>query len=164
MSPSLFLRPNNNNIAIPSNRTCSHTQTHTHFLSEKRMKTVVAILLLVGSLVDAKCYLPDGTGATNPQWRECSNDPQDPLSNICCALNRKNPAGGLRSEGDTADTCMPNGLCQNEAVSDAGVRTTTYRRAYCTSQEWESGKCLTTCGKGVRSSFFTSRFGVNRPY
>ncbi|CAI6293735.1 unnamed protein product [Periconia digitata] len=112
------------------------------------MQAIVAMLLLVGSLVDAKCYLPDGTGATNPQWRACSDDPKDPLSNICCALNRKNPAGGLKSAGDTADTCLPNGLCQNESFSDSGNQTIYYRRSYCTSQEWESGNCLTTCGKG----------------
>ncbi|PVH92144.1 hypothetical protein DM02DRAFT_620115 [Periconia macrospinosa] len=112
------------------------------------MKAAVATLLIAGSLVNAKCYLPDGTGATNPQWRECSTDPQDPLSNICCALNRTNAAGGLKSEGETADTCLPNGLCQNESVMDSGNKTIYYRRSYCTSQQWESGNCLTTCGKG----------------
>lgn len=121
------------------------------------MKAAIAVFLFVGSLVDAKCYLPDGTGATNPIWRECSTDLSDPLSNICCALNRTNPAGGLRSEGETAETCLPNGLCEQSSVSDSGNITTSYRRAYCTSQEWESGKCLTTCGKAVRSPHSLNR-------
>ncbi|KAF1954054.1 hypothetical protein CC80DRAFT_550517 [Byssothecium circinans] len=113
------------------------------------MKASTAFFLLLGSLnylVDAKCYLPDGTAATNPQWAACSEDASDPLSTICCAMNRTNPAGGNSKDGPTAETCLPNGLCQNDAADDNGNHKFSYQRAYCTTADWNSGKCLTTCG------------------
>lgn len=34
---------------------------------------------------------------------------------MCCATNRTNPFAGNSSNGDTADACLPNGLCINVA-------------------------------------------------
>ncbi|KAF2646827.1 hypothetical protein P280DRAFT_464988 [Massarina eburnea CBS 473.64] len=113
------------------------------------MKAATAFFVLLGScfsLVESKCFLPDGSAATNSQWGVCSEDASNPLSSICCALNRTNVAGGKSSDGLTADTCLPNGLCQNESEDDSGNHHFTYQRAYCTTADWNSGKCLTTCG------------------
>ncbi|KAJ4983950.1 hypothetical protein SVAN01_10571 [Stagonosporopsis vannaccii] len=62
----------------------------------------------------AQCRFKNGTalpiGGSWDWYKPC------PGSFICCALNRKNPAGGDRTLGLTRDECLLNGLCQNRAT------------------------------------------------
>ncbi|KAF1952553.1 hypothetical protein CC80DRAFT_495333 [Byssothecium circinans] len=97
------------------------------------------------------CYLPNGTAR---YWQPCSSDTSDPLSNVCCALDRTIPAGGNGSLGLTNDECLPNGVCMNRAV--VGGRTDrTYWRNACTDKEWTPGKCFDICSDGDNANWFT---------
>ncbi|KAF2473535.1 uncharacterized protein BDR25DRAFT_123754 [Lindgomyces ingoldianus] len=104
-------------------------------------------LLVLGAFVHApiipralaKCYFSNGTIVTDPIYEACPNVPT-----VCCALNRSNPPGGDIADGETADECLPNGVCQNRFVSN-GSSYTRYYRDYCTEPNWESGKCLNIC-------------------
>lgn len=112
-----------------------------------------ATLLFLSPLVSAagfeSCYLPAGEQATNPQWETCSDDPNDPLSRICCATNRTLASGSQGSGAAVADKCLSNGLCLNYYQDDAGTFHSDYTRAYCTDPDFNSGNCLDICGKDV---------------
>ena len=95
----------------------------------------IALALIAGAFTAgarAACFQPDGTLVAGMQtYQPCSNDSTSALSNICCAIDRDIPHGGDVSKGGlAADTCLPNGLCQNTAVVDSeGTKNTTQAAA-----------------------------------
>jgi hypothetical protein len=115
---------------------------------------VYALQLLTPQLVQAACYHPNGIQNTQPHHAPCSNDALNPLSTICCATERPNPAGGLIEDGFTNDICLENGICMNQYQknrTDPKIYSE-YFREECTVQNWQSGKCLTVCVDDVRLS------------
>ncbi|KAF2106739.1 hypothetical protein BDV96DRAFT_590757 [Lophiotrema nucula] len=92
-----------------------------------------------------KCYMSNGTLILSNEYQPCSSTSDVPdLDQICCALNRSNAAGGDWLDGFTIDTCLPNGICQNNYTAN-GERKIIYFREQCTEQQWTSGKCLDVC-------------------
>jgi hypothetical protein len=116
---------------------------------------LVSILSSLSYFAHADCFHPNGTRTTDLLHRPCSNDPSNPLSLICCALARPNPAGGLESDGVTSDVCLPNGICMNQKQpqeNDTRLHTE-YFREECTSKDWKSGKCPEFCQDNVSTSY-----------
>lgn len=103
--------------------------------------------LQLPSLLQASCFHPNGTQTTDLYHAPCSKNLDDPLSTICCAIERPNPAGGFDAAGSTNDVCLDNGLCMNEYRKDATDKTVyvAYYREECTEANWRSGKCLSVC-------------------
>lgn len=65
---------------------------------------------------------------------------------MCCATNRTNPSGGPETNGWTADTCLPNGLCENKIYdTQTSTMIVTFWRDQCTSPHWAEGSCLNVC-------------------
>jgi hypothetical protein len=126
-------------------------------LTRSLPRSLLSLLVFAG-LVFAQqeawknCFLPQGSQATNEQWAPCSSDSSNPLSNICCATNRTIPTGGRgKDEFQTADVCLDNGICMNRYLDDNGDYRRKFLRGYCTSDDFDSGKCLNICGKTVRN-------------
>jgi hypothetical protein len=129
-------------------------------LRESPLLVLCILLFLRSYLVGASCFHPNGTQTTDVYRLPCSSDLSNPLSSICCALGRPNPAGGLDSAGTTSDSCLPNGICMNQkkaSVYDANPHTE-YFREECTDKNWKSGKCPTFCLSNV-SAFPVRRYG-----
>jgi hypothetical protein len=103
--------------------------------------------LQLPSLLQASCFHPNGTQTTDLYHAPCSKNPSDPLSTICCAIERPNPSGGLSAAGSTNDVCLDNGLCMNQYRRDAADKTVSvaYYREECTERDWKGGKCLSVC-------------------
>lgn len=96
-----------------------------------------------------QCYLPNGQpqalgGALVP----CQIDP---VRTICCATNRTNPAGGNLKNGQTADECLMNGLCQNRLTYNGNNETHFYINT-CTNKDLLSGQCLSFCDRNAAGS------------
>jgi hypothetical protein len=131
----------------------SSTLTRSTFLA------LCTLLLFPSNPVKASCFHPNGTQTADVYRLPCSSDLSNPLSSICCAIGRPNPAGGLASAGTTSDSCLPNGVCMNQkkaSVYDANPHTE-YFREECTNQDWKSGKCPTFCLSNV-STFPVHRY------
>ena len=66
----------------------------------------------------SQCLFKNGTtlptGGVSDWYQPC------PGTAIYCALNRDNPPGGNGTLGFTQDECLPNGLCQNRAITRHG--------------------------------------------
>jgi len=110
-----------------------------------RLSQAVFALAYLTSIVSAKCYAPDGHEITRPEAGPCSDDPNDPLSNICCNVNRKYAPGTFKDAAQVRDTCLPNGMCQNWSLDSEGNDFYQWGRDYCTESDWNSGKCLNVC-------------------
>ena len=109
------------------------------------------------------CYVSNGSAVLNwgpnSVYQPCSNDSSNPLSTICCAINRSNPSGGNVANGFTQDICLPSGLCKNILVDANGDTVYAYWRDYCTVIDYTSSKCLDVCtGNGVCHGNFQSRY------
>ncbi|KAJ5248778.1 hypothetical protein N7468_000229 [Penicillium chermesinum] len=104
----------------------------------------LAFHALIPPALSVVCYNPDGTSSApgDTEYGYC------PYSNggvqMCCALNRANPSGGNFSDGNTADKCLPNGLCMNIGINGGSANITTYFRDLCSQTDWDSG-CLDVC-------------------
>lgn len=98
--------------------------------------------LILGQVFgDAPCYYANGTMMRPSEVRQCSTG----VSTICCTINRPNPPGNETTEaGWTQDECLPNGLCQNRAMSH-GKRKTAWWVEYCTNPDVTSTDCLDIC-------------------
>lgn len=94
------------------------------------------------------CFFPNGVESERAYYGTCSKNTQDPLSKICCAVNRPNPPGSDEALGEPQDLCLPNGLCAYMAEK-SGVNTTAYYRNLCTERDWKTGGCLDVCTSGV---------------
>ncbi|KAF2014597.1 hypothetical protein BU24DRAFT_217250 [Aaosphaeria arxii CBS 175.79] len=77
------------------------------------------------------CYFDTGDLVTEPDYLKCVDTP------TCCALNR--------TSSRSKDECLPNGLCENTALSNNNVETVTYWRDWCSNEDWSNGKCLSIC-------------------
>ncbi|KAF2746410.1 hypothetical protein M011DRAFT_478031 [Sporormia fimetaria CBS 119925] len=111
------------------------------------MLTHVVLASLLLTKVSATCYWPTGNATFDRDAYEhqpCSSDPSNPMSRICCALNRTNPSGGKKEDGRTSDECLPNGICRNR-VLNRGTMEVSYWRETCTEQDWKKGLCLGVC-------------------
>lgn len=119
-----------------------------------------ALSLTLASLfpiVSCMCYSSNGSAVLNwgpdSVYQPCSNDSSNPLSTICCAINRSNPSGGNIANGFTQDICLPSGLCQNILVDANGDTVYAYWRDFCTVNDYKSSKCLDVCtGNGQEAS------------
>lgn len=119
-----------------------------------------ALSLTLASLfpiASCMCYVSNGSAVlnwgSNSAYQPCSRDSSNPLSTICCAINRSNPPGGNIANGFTQDICLPSGLCQNILVDANGDTVYTYWRDYCTVNDYTSSKCLDVCtGNGEASA------------
>jgi hypothetical protein len=97
------------------------------------------------------CFHHNGTQTTDLYHAPCSNDTSNPLSSICCAIERSKPADTNVDFDDgigTADECLVNGICMNR-WRVAGKRTISFWREECTERDWERGLCLDVCTDGV---------------
>ncbi|OAG02002.1 uncharacterized protein CC84DRAFT_1208143 [Paraphaeosphaeria sporulosa] len=94
------------------------------------------------TLVIATCYTPDGNAVQEDDVAPCSNDPSDPLSHICCITNRPKASGTSTNASEIRDTCLPNGLCQNESLLEDGSIYLQWGRNWCTNPDWSTGQCL----------------------
>ncbi|KAG9236063.1 hypothetical protein BJ875DRAFT_527337 [Amylocarpus encephaloides] len=98
------------------------------------IKSIRGTVLISKGLVTTNgkiCYAPDGkTTASSYDYQPCI--PIVGIDSMCCALNRTIPG---------ADSCTPNGLCNNNGQ---------YYRDFCTDPTWESPNCLsnTICADG----------------
>ena len=109
--------------------------------------TVLLMLLLFTALAIAvvPCYLPDGFSETSLEYQPCDYS-NSYGTRMCCATNRPgNPSGGNESLGNTADTCIQNGLCMNQGVHATGINWTVFWRESCTRNDWSAGGCLNAC-------------------
>ncbi|CAN9480881.1 unnamed protein product [Alternaria alternata] len=117
------------------------------YLSNTTLTAATLVVLFQNAA--GMCYNLNGTAVygwdAGSIYQPCSNDTTSPLSSVCCALNRANPSGGSINDGFTADVCLPSGLCQNILTDENGSVVTSFWRDYCTSAEWEDGKCLSVC-------------------
>lgn len=107
-------------------------------------------------IASCMCYVSNGSAVLNwgsdSVYQPCSRDSSNPLSTICCAINRSNPPGGNIANGFTQDICLPSGLCQNILVNADGDTVYAYWRDYCTVNDYTSSKCLDVCtGNGEAS-------------
>ncbi|KAF2204695.1 hypothetical protein GQ43DRAFT_477976 [Delitschia confertaspora ATCC 74209] len=112
-------------------------------ISVPRMEPLIHLLFAFPFFlpVASDCFFPNGQLQTNLGFAPCSNTPSDPLSSICCGVNRTNAFGGDPSKGTPRDKCLPNGIC----VYQASGSLPQYNRAYCTETNWKAGKCLDVC-------------------
>ncbi|KAL5461636.1 hypothetical protein PMIN06_002129 [Paraphaeosphaeria minitans] len=94
------------------------------------------------TLATATCYTPDGNAVQGDDIAPCSNDPSDPLSHICCITNRPKAPGTSINASEIRDTCLPNGLCQNESLLKDGSVYLQWGRNWCTNPDWSTGQCL----------------------
>lgn len=108
---------------------------------------LLAILLgVLGTKTHADCYHPNGLIQTDAYHAPCSDVLNNPLNTMCCAIDRKNPSGGVITDGYSADICLPNGLCkQSWKDNENSTTSTSYYREECTVKDWKSGKCLAVC-------------------
>lgn len=102
---------------------------------------IASFTLLPYTTLAQTCYNPAGIAVTDPQVVPCANSP---VKSICCYSNRTLPAGGAHENGNTADECLPNGLCQNRYTFQ-GKSMATYWLEYCTDKDIESGDCMDIC-------------------
>ncbi|KAJ8101651.1 hypothetical protein POJ06DRAFT_68752 [Lipomyces tetrasporus] len=115
-------------------------------------RAFVVLLGFLGhvQLAAAVCYYPNGLSESDPAYQPC-NQIQSSVS-MCCATSRTNPPSGPFANGLTADTCLPNGMCQNivQWTSPGGQVTYNYSyfRDQCTDAQWSSNKCLNVCRTG----------------
>jgi len=132
------------------------------YLSNTTLTAATLVVLFQNAA--GMCYNPNGTAVygwdAGSIYQPCSNDTTSPLSSVCCALNRANPSGGSINDGFTADVCLPSGLCQNILTDENGSVMTSFWRDYCTSAEWEDGKCLGVC-TGAEVNFLTFSLPYN---
>lgn len=108
---------------------------------------VLCSTLLFASLATAVCYYPNGYSEADQSYQPCVA--YSGTTSMCCGTNRSNPSGGSRDNGDTADICLENGLCENvwQTTDDNGttVENVAYFRDQCTSTDWNNGGCLNMC-------------------
>lgn len=110
-----------------------------------RLLQAAIVLLFCTAPVTATCYAPDGTVVTTSDVAPCSSDPSDPLSHVCCNLNRPKAPGTSTNASEIRDTCLPNGLCQNESLLKDGSTYMQWGRNFCTNRDWSTGQCLDAC-------------------
>ena len=123
------------------------------FASMRSLRIFVGLAIWTTTLfltvsAQSGCFFPNGVESERAYYGSCSKNAQDPLSKICCALNRQNPPGSDEALGEPQDECLPNGLCAYKAER-AGTNITAYFRNLCTEKDWKSGKCLDVCTSGV---------------
>ncbi|OKL58595.1 hypothetical protein UA08_06286 [Talaromyces atroroseus] len=111
------------------------------------MRLKIYSAFLFAPLAMAVCYYPNGYSESSAEYQPCYNDTG--RTSMCCGFNRTNPSGGSRSDGATADICLPNGLCENDwtTTDDNGTTTmnTAYFRDQCTVSDWTDAGCLNVC-------------------
>lgn len=121
------------------------------------MRLLLAALFLGQCVLSsaATCYAPDGGERTSNDIAPCSDDPSDPLSHVCCNMNRPKAPGTSTNASEIRDTCLPNGLCQNESLLKDGSVYLQWGRNFCTQRDWTTGQCLdnvcTNTAQGVRT-------------
>lgn len=111
----------------------------------------LAVSSLTG-LASAKCY--DFNNITQQYYEPCGSDPAK--ISMCCALTRPNPYGGPGDKTQTADRCLPNGLCINMRLHvDNNVNITEYWRSSCNIETgMGSPSCLRDfCPERVSTGF-----------
>lgn len=107
-----------------------------------RLLQAFAFFASCALLATATCYTPDGNEVQGNDVAPCSNDPSDPLSHICCITNRPKAPGTSTNASEISDTCLPNGLCQNESLLEDGSIYLQWGRNWCTNRDWSTGQCL----------------------
>ncbi|KAF2440204.1 hypothetical protein P171DRAFT_435971 [Karstenula rhodostoma CBS 690.94] len=107
-----------------------------------RLLQAVVFFASYATLATATCYTPDGNEVTGDDIAPCSSDPSDPLSHICCITNRPKASGTSTNASEIRDTCLPNGLCQNESLLEDGSVYLQWGRNWCTHRDWSTGQCL----------------------
>jgi hypothetical protein len=117
----------------------------------KSFTFVACLALLPYTALAQTCYSPAGMAITDVQVVPCANNP---VRSICCFSNRTLPAGGAHENGNTADECLPSGICQNRFTFQ-GQPKATYWLEYCTDKDIESGNCMDICRR-TRGSEGTS--------
>ncbi|KAF2737742.1 hypothetical protein EJ04DRAFT_95922 [Polyplosphaeria fusca] len=110
--------------------------------------SLVLLHFLFFSMSQSQCFHPNGTETTDAFHAPCSNDTASPLAHVCCAWQRPIPFGADGTQGFTADKCLSNGLCQNNAMDENRNVRTEYWREECTEQGWKEGACPTFCING----------------
>lgn len=113
------------------------------------MRIPLLSFVLIGALsstTKADCRHPNGNIQTDPYHAPCADVLDNPLNNMCCAIERPNPSEGFSKDGLSADVCLSNGLCKQSWRQDENSSVTThYYREECTFTDWKSGKCLSVC-------------------
>ncbi|KAF2819007.1 hypothetical protein CC86DRAFT_388436 [Ophiobolus disseminans] len=104
--------------------------------------TLACLSQIWACLVQAGCYHPNGTQTRDAYHAPCSKDTSNPLSTICCAIERPAPFGWSRDSTPSNDRCLDNGICM---WMNNGTDYTSYWREECTFTDWKSGKCLNLC-------------------
>jgi hypothetical protein len=105
------------------------------------MFSIVLTVLALATVISARCYDISGSLVTSDDTLPC-NSISGTIS-MCCATNRG------PSDSFTADTCLPNGLCQNIFTNlTTGKPDTNYWREGCSDSEWDHQYCL----KGICDS------------
>ncbi|KAF1955675.1 hypothetical protein CC80DRAFT_535760 [Byssothecium circinans] len=113
-----------------------------HSYSMRRRSILLAVLSVISlaRLSSATCY-DHNSKPLGPEFQPCSNVAGE--VSMCCATNRKNPAGGMLANGVTSERCLPNGLCQAESFNETSkARSTDYWRNGCTANPVDKTKCL----------------------
>jgi hypothetical protein len=95
-----------------------------------------------------KCYSLFGLEVTADEVVPCK---LDAVTSICCSTNRTRAPGMSHEGGNTADECLPNGLCQNRFTYE-GKPDVTYWVEYCTDKDYKSGKCMDICADQRRDT------------
>ncbi|KAF1968018.1 hypothetical protein BU23DRAFT_558867 [Bimuria novae-zelandiae CBS 107.79] len=126
----------------------------------RAMRLLLAFVFLVQCVVfvTATCYAPDGSERTGGDIGPCSNDLSDPLSRICCNVNRPKAPGTSTNASEIRDTCLPNGLCENLSLLKDGSLYLQWGRNFCTSRDWSTGQCM----DGICTNTVKGRSGSQR--
>lgn len=104
-------------------------------LSLTTMLLSLLSLLATLQLGAALCYNITSVLVTSNEVQQCNNIQGATL--MCCATNRGS------SSSFTADTCLPNGLCQNVFTNQTTKKPdTNYWRESCSDSGWNSKFCL----------------------
>jgi hypothetical protein len=107
-----------------------------------RLLRAVVFLASCATFATATCYTPDGSAVPGDAVAPCSSDPSNPLSHVCCMVNRPKAPGTSTNASEVRDACLPNGLCQNESLLEDGSVFLQWGRNWCTSRDWSTGQCL----------------------
>jgi hypothetical protein len=120
------------------------------------LQAALTISLLQPFSLAQTCFNLDGSAITETDYQPCNSIIG--TTSMCCATNRTIPAGTLTNGISVRDTCLSNGLCQNNFYYVAQTQFVyEYYREACSSPTWEG--CLknvcpgSTPGEGVRLSF-----------
>ncbi|KAF2093989.1 hypothetical protein NA57DRAFT_80992 [Rhizodiscina lignyota] len=98
-----------------------------------RVYPKLILLVLLPALIEAACYMPNGTEVPGDSVQPC-NQVQNTHS-TCCGTNF--------TKTDLAnDICDANGLCQNWVTYPDGRTEKSWYREYCTDQTWNTPFCL----------------------